>query len=67
MLWDRNPKHWKLFVFYYNPDESRLVVAKRHGSPLTLHYAKPAAWVITAAPIAIWIALAILDNTHFLR
>ena len=48
MLRDKNPKHWKLLVFYYNPDESRLFVAKRTGGPLTLNFAKPMAWRIVA-------------------
>jgi uncharacterized membrane protein len=48
MLRDRNPKHWKLLVFYYNPDEPRLFVAKRYGPPITLNFAKPMAWAIAA-------------------
>jgi uncharacterized membrane protein len=62
MLLDRDPRHWKFLVFYYNPDEPRLFVAKRSGAPITLNYARPAAWVISAVPIAILAALAVVNN-----
>lgn len=38
MLRDRNPKRWKLLVFYYSHDEPRLIVAKRTGTALILNY-----------------------------
>jgi uncharacterized membrane protein len=64
MLRDRNPKHWKLLIFYYNPDESRLFVAKRYGSPITLNFAKPMAWAIVGLTLAIPIIGAIIDIVH---
>jgi uncharacterized membrane protein len=67
MLRDKNPKHWKLLVFYYDPDEPRLFVAKRTGSPIALNFAKPMAWVILALTIATPIIGAVLDNVHFIR
>jgi uncharacterized membrane protein len=67
MLRDRDPKHWKLFVFYYNPDSSRLFVAKRYGTPMTLNFARPMAWVIAALPLAIVVAGAVLTHLRLLR
>ena len=67
MLIDKNPKHWKLLVFYYNPDQSRLFVAKKSGLPFTLNFAKPTAWAITALTLAIVAIVAIINNFHFVR
>ena len=53
---DTNPNHWKLGVLYYNPDEPRLLVAKRFGGPFTLNLANPIAW--TAAAILPAVAIA---------
>jgi uncharacterized membrane protein len=64
---DKNPKHWKLLVFYYNPDEPRLFVAKRYGPPLTLNFARPMAWAIVAVPVAIMTTGAIIHNFHLVR
>lgn len=67
MLRDGNPQHWKLLIFYYNPEESRLFVAKRIGLPWTLNFARPTAWVITGATIAILTTLAVINNVHSIR
>ena len=67
MLIDKNPKHWKLLVFYYNPDESRLFVANKSGLPLTLNFAKPMAWAITALTLAIAAIVGIINNLHSVR
>jgi len=64
MLRDRNPKHWKLFFFYYNPDEPHLLVAKRYGSPWTFNFARPMAWAIVAVPFAVMTIGAIVDSFH---
>jgi uncharacterized membrane protein len=64
MLRDKNPKHWKFLIFYYNPDESRLFVAKRTGVPITLNFAKPMAWGIVGLILAIPVAGAIIDTVH---
>jgi uncharacterized membrane protein len=61
---DPNPNHWKLIIFYYNPDEPRLVVPKRTGIPLTLNFARPAAWVIVGTIVAL-IVLAFVVNNRF--
>ncbi|QMV18898.1 hypothetical protein GOB94_09585 [Granulicella sp. 5B5] len=67
MLRDRNPKHWKLLVFYCNPEQPRLFVAKRSGSPITLNFAKPMAWAITGLVLAVPIAGAVVDFAHSVR
>lgn len=69
MLIDRNPKHWKLLVFYYNPNEPRLFVARRYASPvpMTLNFARPIAWAIAVLPLAIMAIGAIIDNFHLIR
>ena len=67
MLTDKNPEHWKLLAFYYNPDESRLFVAKKSGLPFTLNFAKPMAWAITALTLAIVAIVAIINNFNFVR
>lgn len=59
---DANPAHWKLLVFYYNPDEPRLFVPKRTGIPFTLNFAKPAAWAITCAIVSLIAFAAVLSN-----
>ncbi len=48
MLRDENPSHWKLGVFYYNPDQPRLIVAKRFGGLFTLNFARPMAWALAS-------------------
>jgi uncharacterized membrane protein len=66
MLRDKNPKHWKLLVFYYNPDEPRLFVAKRYGTPVTLNFARPMAWAVVATSLAIMSTGAIINTFHHL-
>jgi uncharacterized membrane protein len=47
MPYDRNPAHWKLLFFYYNPDDPRLFVPKRWtGNFFALNFARPAAWIV---------------------
>jgi uncharacterized membrane protein len=67
MLRDTNPSHWKLLVFYYNPAEPRLFVAKRTGGPATLNFAKPAAWAIIAVAVAIPTTFSILHGLNLVR
>jgi uncharacterized membrane protein len=62
---DKNPKHWKLLIFYYNPDEPRLFVSKMTGLAFPfLNFAKPMAWAIAALTLAIVTTLAIVNNVH---
>jgi uncharacterized membrane protein len=62
MVRDTDPRHWKLVVFYCNPEESRLMVPKRTGIGFTLNFARPAAWAITAILLAIVAILAVHNN-----
>jgi uncharacterized membrane protein len=61
---DTDPAHWKLVIFYYNPDEPKLFVPKRTGIPFTLNFAKPAAWAIVGV-IVVVIAFASVVNNRF--
>ena len=55
---DTSPQHWKLLIFYYNPADSRLFVPRRWtGTPFTLNFARPSAWI---AGIVLLIALIVL-------
>ena len=62
MLRDRNPQHWKLLIFYYNPENPQLFVPKRTGIPFTLNFARPMAWLMTAPIIAGAAIAAIVNN-----
>jgi uncharacterized membrane protein len=46
-------RHWKLGLFYYNPDDPALFVEKRFGIGWTVNLARPAVWLIVAAIIAL--------------
>ena len=49
----RNPNHWHLVVFYFAPDDPRIVVKKRLGiTGWTLNFARPMAVPFFAALIA---------------
>lgn len=39
-------EHWKLGLFYFNPDDSALLVEKRVGIGWTLNFARGLSWVI---------------------
>jgi len=56
---DTNPAHWKLLIFYYNPDEPRLLVPKRTGIPFTFNFAHPAAWATTVVLVGLIVLVAI--------
>jgi uncharacterized membrane protein len=44
---DRIPDRcWKLGVFYFNPDDSAVLVEKRFGLGYSLNFARPTAWII---------------------
>jgi uncharacterized membrane protein len=44
---DRTPdRYWKLGIFYFNRDDSAVLVEKRFGLGYTFNFARPAAWVI---------------------
>jgi uncharacterized membrane protein len=62
MIRDQNPQHWKFLIFYYNPENPRLFVPKRAGVPITLNFARPMAWVMTAPIVALLAFAAIANN-----
>jgi len=59
---DKNPKHWKLLIFYYNPDEPRLW----YPPPMTLNYARTMAWAIVI-PLVLLAIVAIIIRFHLGR
>jgi len=52
-------QHWKLGIFYYNPDDPALMVEKRLGIGYTLNFARGRAWLILVLLLVIPVALAI--------
>ncbi len=50
--------HWKMGIFYYNPDDPALLVEKRFGIGYTMNFARGMAWLILALLILIPLALA---------
>lgn len=58
---DRAPQHWRLLIFYYNPENPRLLVSKRSGLPFTINFARPIAWILTAGILAA-VAFFVLAN-----
>jgi uncharacterized membrane protein len=44
---DRTPdRYWKLGIFYFNPDDSAVLIEKRFGLGYSLNFARPTAWII---------------------
>jgi uncharacterized membrane protein len=39
-------RYWKLGVFYFNPNDSAVLIEKRFGLGYTLNFARPIAWII---------------------
>jgi len=39
-------RYWKLGVFYFNPDDSAVLIEKRFGLGYTFNFARPIAWII---------------------
>jgi uncharacterized membrane protein len=48
-----NANHWRLVIFYFNRQDRRLLVPKRHGLGWTLNFAHAGAWVIIGALIVL--------------
>jgi len=57
---DIDPKHWKLMVFYYNPENPRLFVPKSAG--YTINFGRPIVWVVIVGVLACVIFAAIANN-----
>lgn len=49
-------EHWKLGVFYYNPDDASLFLPERFGIGWTMNWARPAVWVIMLAGLVLTVA-----------
>lgn len=49
-------KHWKLGVFYYNPDDASLFLPERFGIGWTMNWARPAVWAIMLAGLVLTVA-----------
>lgn len=41
-------RFWKAGLFYFNPEDSALMVPKRQGFGYTLNFGRPACWLILA-------------------
>ena len=51
---DRTPDQcWKAGMFYVNPDDPAVFVEKRFGIGYTLNFARPAAWLLMGAVLAV--------------
>ncbi len=59
---DRNPDHWKLGIFYYNPADHRTLVTKRVGLGWTVNFARPVIWAPTVALAVLAIYFVIANN-----
>ncbi|MCY9663094.1 DUF5808 domain-containing protein [Paenibacillus chondroitinus] len=46
---DKDRKHYKLGIFYYNPDNKSIFVPKRLGLGWTINFARPISWIIIFA------------------
>lgn len=59
---DSNPSHWKLLIFYYNPDNPYLFVSRRTGLAVTLNFARPTAWLLSGLALLGIVVVALLNN-----
>jgi uncharacterized membrane protein len=48
-------KYYKLGIFYYNPDDSRVLVPKRYGWGWTFNFANYWSWLLMAIIVAMLI------------
>ena len=49
-------EHWKLGVFYFNPDDASLFLPERFGIGWTMNWARPAVWAIMLAGLVLTVA-----------
>ena len=65
---DNDPKHWKLGIFYYNPDNPSESVEKRRGTGSTINFGSKLGRRIFALIFAPFIiVILILITTGFLK
>jgi len=53
---------WKAGIFYYNPDDKRLMLPKRTGLGFTLNFAQPTAIILFLLLVFIIIIVACLNR-----
>lgn len=56
-------EHWKLGIFYFNPDDASVWLPERFGIGWTMNLARPAAWAFVAGfafVIAVFVALIVV-------
>lgn len=56
-------RHWKLGIFYFNPDDTALFVEKRMGVGWTFNWGKPMAWIIIIALLLTIAVFSIINST----
>ena len=49
-------EHWKLGIFYYNPDDASLFLPERFGIGWTFNLARPAVWALLVGGLAVTVA-----------
>jgi hypothetical protein len=59
-------RYWKLGIFYFNPDDSAIVVEKRFGLGYSLNFARPTTWGIMALLLIAPIVAILAHVTGFL-
>lgn len=52
-------EHWKLGVFYVNPDDASVFLPERFGIGWTLNFARPAAWAIMLGGAGLTVAFVV--------
>ena len=52
-------RHWKLGVFYFNPDDPAIFLEKRFGVGWTVNWARPAAWALLFGPLVLIVVILI--------
>ncbi|XEC95134.1 DUF1648 domain-containing protein [Paenibacillus tarimensis] len=55
-------QYWKLGIVYFNPGDPALFVEKRFGVGWTINMARPLAWIILLAIIAVPVVIAVAFN-----
>lgn len=53
-------EHWKLGVFYCNPDDASLFLPERFGIGWTMNWARPAVWAIMLAGLVLTVAFVVV-------
>jgi uncharacterized membrane protein len=58
-----NPENYKWGIFYFNPEDPRVIVPRNiQWMGWTLNFARPAAWLIILAFIALFIFISKFDT-----